>query len=339
MEERAHVFIIAEAGVNHNGSLELAKRLVDVAAEARADAVKFQSFKTQKLVSVQAKKAAYQLATTNAAESQQEMLHRLELDWDAQRELFNYCKEQGIIFLSTPFDTESADLLEGLGVPLFKIASGDITDIPLIRHIARKKRPLILSTGMSTLDEVAEALNVIYAEGNRDVTLLHCVSEYPAPIGQVNLRAMETMHQAFKIPVGYSDHTLGLEAAVAAVALGARVVEKHFTLSRQMAGPDHKASLEPQELKLLVEYIRNVEAALGDGIKRPAPCEVPNILVTRRSVFAAMDLPAGTILSESMLECKRPGTGISARYYDQLVGRRTKRDFKAGEMLNWDGIA
>lgn len=336
---RERVFIIAEAGVNHNGDLGLAKKLVDAAVEARADAIKFQSFKAEKIVSAQAKKADYQLTTTDATESQLDMLRRLELDWDAHCELFRYCKEKGILFLSTPFDPDSADRLEELGVPIFKIASGEITNIPLIRYIASKKQPIILSTGMSTLDEVAEALNTIYAEGNRDVTVLHCVSEYPAPLEQVNLRAMLTLKQAFNIPVGYSDHTLGIEIAVAAVVLGARVIEKHFTLSRQMTGPDHKASLEPTELKYLIECIRNIEVALGDGIKRPAPCEASNILAVRRSVFAAMDIPAGTIIRDYMLKCKRPGTGISVRYYDTIIGRRAKRDFKADEMLNWDGIA
>lgn len=332
------VFIIAEAGVNHNGDLNVAKRLVDVAAESGADAVKFQSFHAERVVSAQAEKADYQLAATGGAETQLEMLCRLELDYHAHEVLFNYCKEKRILFLSTPFDVESADMLDGLQMQLFKVGSGEITNIPFLRFIARKKKPFLLSTGMSTLEEVGQALRVIHSEGNRDVTLLHCVSEYPAPPGQIGLRAMLTLRDAFKTPVGYSDHTLGNEIALAAVALGACVIEKHFTLSRGMSGPDHRASLEPKELKQLVSQIRNVEAAMGDGTKRPAPCEVPNIPVVRRSIFAAQDIPAGTAIREEMLECKRPGTGISPVHFDEVVGRKTRRSFAAGEMLNWDGM-
>lgn len=332
------VFIIAEAGVNHNGDLSIAKRLVDVAVESGADAVKFQSFHAERVVSAQAKKADYQLAATGGAETQLEMLRRLELDCHAHEVLFDYCKEKKILFLSTPGDVESADMLDGLRIQLFKIGSAEITNLPFLRLIARKGKPIILSTGMSTLEEVREALRVIYAGGNKDVTLLHCVTEYPAPPEQVNLRAMLTLKDAFKTSVGYSDHTLGSEIALAAVALGACVIEKHFTLSRGMPGPDHRASLEPKELKQLVSQIRNIQAAMGDGIKRPAPCEVPNIPVVRRSIFTAQDIPAGVTIREEMLECKRPGTGISPVHFDEVVGRKASRAFSAGEMLDWAGI-
>jgi len=331
-------FIIAEAGVNHNGDINLAKRLIDVAKEAGADAVKFQTFKAEEVVTQSAEKAEYQKETTGAEESQFQMIKKLELTEEDFEELFAYALERGIIFLSSPFDRGSVDLLDGLGLPAFKIPSGEITNFPLLKRIAQKRKPIILSTGMSTLGEIEEALEVIRKEGAEEIALLHCISSYPAKVEDMNLRAMEALRYAFDLPVGLSDHTLGISIPIAAVALGATIIEKHFTPSRQMTGPDHKASLEPGELKYLVECIRNVRVALGDGIKRPSSCEVPNISVTRRSVFAAIDIPAGTNVSEQMLKCKRPGTGISPRYYDQIIGRRAKKDFKAGEILNWDGI-
>jgi N,N'-diacetyllegionaminate synthase len=332
------VYIIAEAGVNHNGDLEIAKKLIDAAVEAGADAVKFQSFKAEELASSHAEKAEYQLVSTGGRGSQLDMLRQLELDHTAHQVLFEHCRKKRICFLSTPFDSDSVDMLESLGVSLFKIGSGDLTNIPLLRYLARKEKPLILSTGMSNLHEVQDALDTIYAEGNKNVTLLHCVSEYPAPIDQVNLLAMVTMKNHFKVEVGFSDHTLGIEAALAAVALGASVIEKHLTLSREMNGPDHRASLEPLEMKQLVKSIKNVSAALGNGVKQPAPCEVRNIDVARRSLFAAVDIPAGEIIREDKVKCKRPGTGISPRCYDELIGLKVSRDFKAGEMLSWDGI-
>ncbi len=333
-----HVYIIAEAGVNHNGQLTLAKRLVDAAADAQADAVKFQTFRAEQLVSPQAPKAQYQLATTGQEESQLEMLRRFELPPEAYAELFQYCKTKNILFLSTPFDTDSADLLDELPVSHFKIASGDVTNIQLLRYVAGKHKPVILSTGMSTLEEVKEALRVMAAANNTFVTLLHCVSEYPAPPEQVNLQAMVTMRDTFRVPVGYSDHTQGVEVALAAVALGASVIEKHLTLGRNMLGPDHRASLEPAEFKQMVRQIRIIESALGDGIKRPAPCEASNRLLARRSLFATVPIPKGTVIHEEMVECKRPGEGISPLYYDRVIGRRVTRSFKAGEALDWDGL-
>jgi N,N'-diacetyllegionaminate synthase len=331
-------FVIAEAGVNHNGDIGIAKKLIDVAVDAKADAVKFQSFRADKLASPWANKADYQFTSTTNAESQLEMLSRLELGESAHRDLAEYCKKKGIVFLSSPFDESSADLLDELGVPAFKIASGEITNFPLLRHVAKKRKRVFLSTGMSTLEEVVDAVRVIRAEGCSDITLLHCVSEYPAPVHQVNLRAMLTLRDAFHLPVGYSDHTYGNETALAAVALGATVIEKHFTLNRQMEGPDHRASLEPRELKKLICQIRSVEAALGDGIKKPAECELSNLRVVRRSLFAACAIPVGVQIREEMLECKRPGTGISPRHLSEIIGRRATKSFQPGEIIDWGGI-
>jgi N,N'-diacetyllegionaminate synthase len=265
-------FIIAEAGVNHNGSIEIAIGLIEEAHAAGADAVKFQSFTAERLVSRSAEKAQYQIQNTGDAGTQFEMLKQLELSEDDHRTLLALCRDNDIRFLSSPFDEASADLLEQLGVAAFKIPSGELTNHGLLRHVAAKNKRVILSTGMSTLAEVAEAVDVVVGTGNRRLSLLHCVTEYPAPFAEVNLKAMLTLADAFGFPVGYSDHTLGSEIAIAAVAIGARIIEKHFTLSRDMAGPDHRASLEPQELKAMVDAIRNVEQALGDGIKAPAPC-------------------------------------------------------------------
>ncbi len=331
-------FVIAEAGVNHNGDTALAHRLVDVAAEAGADAVKFQSFRAESLASTEARKAAYQVSETGGGESQLEMLQRLELDVGVHEELARHCEECGIIFLSTPFDCGSADLLEKLNVAFFKISSGDLTNIPLLRHIARKRTPIILSTGMSDMDEVAVAVECIAAAGNKEIILLHCVSDYPAPADQANLRAMQAMRERFGFPVGFSDHTLGLEVALAAVALGAAALEKHLTLDRTLPGPDHRVSLEPQEFRELVCKIRIVESALGDGVKQVAASERDNRNLVRRSLFAAVDMPAGTLIREEMLECKRPADGIPASECDSVVGRRVRRSFKVGEKLAWERI-
>lgn len=336
--ERESVFIIAEAGVNHNGDLNLARQLIDAAAEAGADAVKFQTFKAEKLVSRVAKKADYQLQTTEKSESQLEMIKKLELDRAAHLDLLGYCQQKGIMFLSSPFDYESADLLDELGVVFAKIPSGELINLPFLRYIAAKHKPMIVSTGMANIAEVSEALETIYATGNTDVVVLHCVTEYPAPLEDTNLRAMQTLRDTFKVPVGYSDHTLGIEIPVAAVALGARVIEKHFTLDKTMEGPDHKASLEPAELKLMVQSIRNVEKALGDGVKKPAACEVCNMAVARKSLVAADDLPAGTVLTKDMLVVKRPGDGIEPKFYEKILGFKLNRDVRRDEVLKWEDL-
>jgi N-acetylneuraminate synthase/N,N'-diacetyllegionaminate synthase len=335
---RKGIFLIAEAGVNHNGDLATAMKLVEVAARAGADAVKFQSFRAGRIATATAQKADYQLAGAGRGETQLEMLQRLELSPEDHRALCLFSREKRIAFLSSPFDEESADLLDVLKVPMFKMASGEITNLPLLRYVARKLRPVILSTGMSTLEEVGEALDAIRGEGNRDVMLLHCVTEYPAPPDQINLRAMETMRNAFHVPVGYSDHTAGLEMAIAAAALGASLIEKHFTLSRTMEGPDHRASLEPEELEELVRCIRNVEVGLGTGIKAPAPCEVKNLPAARKSVVAAVDIGAGTQITASMLTCKRPGSGLPPKEIDRIVGRRARKDIAADELLTWESV-
>jgi N,N'-diacetyllegionaminate synthase len=332
-------FIIAEAGVNHNGNLQLARELVDVAVEAQADAVKFQTFKPEKVSSPFAPKATYQLQTTDARESQLELGRKLELPYEAFRELQCYCKSKGILFLSTPFDYESADYLDELRVPAFKIPSGEITNLQFVEHVARKRQPLIVSTGMSTLDEVTNAVETIRRTGNEQLILLQCVSNYPAQPSSVNLRAMHTLGEAFDVPVGYSDHTTGIEIAIAAVALGASVVEKHFTISRNLPGPDHHASLEPEELTAMVRSIRNVEAALGDGIKRPALEEANTAEVARRSLVAARYIATGTVLTEDLVAILRPGTGLPPAMKSQLVGRRTRHDIEAGALLTLDMVA
>ncbi len=324
-------FVIAEAGVNHNGDINLAKRLIDVAREARADAVKFQTFKAEEIVTKNAEKARYQKQTTGAEESQFEMIKRLELSEKDFRGLFTYAQKKGIMFLSSPFDRSSVDLLDRLGIPAFKIPSGEITNFPLLRYIATKERPIILSTGMSTLREVEEALKVIKEEGIDDIILLHCVTSYPAKIEDMNLRAMETLRAAFRLPAGLSDHSMGIIIPVAAVALGACVIEKHFTLDRNLPGPDHRASLEPEELRQMVKAIRDIEKAMGDGLKRPTAEEEENKKVARRSIVARVDIPKGIIISEDMLDFKRPGTGLAPKYMTEIMGRKTKRDIKSGE--------
>jgi N,N'-diacetyllegionaminate synthase len=334
-----HVFIIAEAGVNHNGSLDLALRLVDAAKASGADAVKFQTFRADLLATHSAPKAPYQERTTANGESQFGMLQRLELDAAAHQHLIDRCRQIGIQFLSSPFDTQSADLLATMDVPLFKVPSGEITNLPFLRHLARKGRPLILSTGMSTLGEVEEAVNVLQAAGASQLTLLHCVTEYPAPYSEVNLRAMLTLKCAFGLPVGYSDHTPGIDIAIAAAALGAEVIEKHFTLDRSLPGPDHAASLEPVELQQMVAAIRHVEAALGTGIKTPAPCELPNVSVARKSVVAARSLPAGHQLSTGDLDIKRPGNGLAPKLIPVLIGRTLRAGLVKDEVISWDHLA
>jgi N-acetylneuraminate synthase len=334
-ETMSKVFIIAEAGVNHNGSLEMALRLVDAAKASGADAVKFQSFQADLLATRFAHKAAYQERTVPASDSQLEMLRRLQLDAEAHRHIIERCNEIGIEFLSSPFDPASADLLESLHLRIFKIPSGEITNIPFLEHLARKGKPLIVSTGMSTLGEVEAAVNAIAKIRAVPLTLLQCVTEYPAPYNAVNLRAMLTLKQAFCVPVGYSDHTSGIEIAIAAVAIGAEVIEKHFTLSRSLPGPDHAASLEPDELKTMVTAIRHVEEALGDGIKAPSACEFSNIAVARKSVVARCALPKGHVLSAKDLTVKRPGTGLPPNLIGSLVGRTLRMDIEQDEVIGW----
>lgn len=331
-----HCFIIAEAGVNHNGSLDIACQLVDAAAEAGADAVKFQTFRAEKLATASAPKAAYQQDNTDPQESQLEMLRGLELSESDHVALIARAKARGILFLSTPFDEESSDLLERLSVPAFKLPSGEVTNLPLIAHIAAKRLPIFLSTGMATLDEVREAVECIRANDSPELVLLQCVSNYPAAPEDVNLRAMATMGAEFSCPVGYSDHTLGNAVTFAAVGLGARVIEKHFTLSRSMPGPDHQASLEPRELCELVAGIRAVEAALGDGIKKPAPSEANTAAVARKSVIALRSLAPGQAIIGEDLAIMRPGTGLPPKLRDWAIGKTLKVAVAAGTPLTED---
>lgn len=331
--------IIAEAGVNHNGDLATALRLVDTARACGADAVKFQTFRSEALLSRDAPKSAYQKATTSVRESQLAMLQRLELSESAHRKLVARAKQRRIVFLSSPFDEASADLLRGLGVPAFKIASGEITNLPFLAHVARLGRPVLLSTGMSTLAEVERAVRMFELARNDRLVLLHCVTSYPAPAAEINLRALETLRRAFGLPVGYSDHSMGSEVAVAAVALGACVLEKHFTLSRRMKGPDHAASAEPSELAGLVRAVRNVEAALGDGVKRPMPSERENRVTGRVSLVAAATIPAGTLVTADLVCVKRPGTGLAPYLLEAVLGRRVRVDVPRDTVLQWRHFA
>jgi N,N'-diacetyllegionaminate synthase len=326
--------IIAEAGVNHNGDHALARRLVEAAADAGADLVKFQTFAADRLVTREAAKAEYQSAVT-ANETQHAMLRRLELDRAAHEMLIGHCRDRGIGFFSTAFDEASVDLLVELGIDRFKIPSGELTNLPYLRHVARQGSPVILSTGMATLGEIEAALEALVAAGaSRDrITVLHCNTEYPTPMADVNLRAMLAIRHAFGVAVGYSDHTSGIEVAVAAVALGATVIEKHLTLDRALPGPDHKASLEPSEFKAMVTAIRNVELALGDGIKRPTRSEAKNIPVARKSLVAARAIRAGEVFDSRNVTVKRPGTGLSPMRWDEVIGRRAPRDFGPDELL------
>ncbi len=334
----APVFVIAEAGVNHNGELQLALDLVDAAVAAGADAIKFQSFLADELVSASAPKADYQLASTDAAESQYDMIKRLELSQASHEAIRDRCAAAGIQFLSTPFDRGSADLLQRLGVPAFKVSSGDLTDWPLLRHLARFGKPVILSTGMSYLDEVSAAVEVIREAGNPEIIALHCVSNYPAAPADANLRAMQTMAAKLQVPIGFSDHTEGFTVALAAVALGACLIEKHLTLDRNLPGPDHRASLEPGELKALVTEIRKVESSLGGGVKAPAESEANTRSVARRSLVAATALAADTVLQADMLCEKRPGTGIPPSSAAEVIGKKLTRKLERNEMILWDDL-
>lgn len=359
MKSQRPTYIIAEAGVNHNGSLKMARQLIDVAVDAGADAVKFQTFKAQNLVSKSAPKAEYQVSTTGKEESQFNMLHKLELDEAAHRHLITHCQGRGIQFLSTPFDFESVDLLsETFGLPCLKIPSGEITNGPLLLHVAQTHKQVILSTGMSTLDEVEQALSILaygfVGDGEKPsmatfqkaflssegqaalrakVRLLHCTTEYPAPIENVNLLAMDTLAKTFELPVGFSDHTTGIAIALAAVARGAVIIEKHFTLDRNLHGPDHQASLEPNELKTMVRSIREVEAALGNGLKQPATCELKNLSVARQSLVAKKEIKAGEVFTSDNLGTKRPGDGVPPIEYWAFLGRKAKCDYHQDEKV------
>lgn len=327
------VFIIAEAGVNHNGSIEIAKRLIEEAAKAGANAVKFQSFRAEKLVTKNAQKASYQKETTGNDEGQYEMIKRLELDYHKHEELMDYAKEKGILFLSSPFDLESIDLLERLGLEIFKIPSGEITNYPYLVKIASLRKKIILSTGMANLSEIEDALEVLQKHGAKDITVLHCNTEYPTPMEDVNLSAMLTIRDAFKVPVGYSDHTEGIEIPIAAVAIGAKVIEKHFTLDKLMDGPDHRASLEPKELQAMVAAIRNIEQAMGNGKKTPSDSEKKNKAVVRKSIVAARDIREGELLTEENLTVKRPAGGLSPMRWREVLSQVAKRDFLEDEMI------
>jgi len=336
MENLNRIYIIAEAGVNHNGSLNLAMEMVAAAADAGADAVKFQTFKADRLVTLSAPKSEYQRAVTGEDESQFAMLKKLELDLESHRQLLEDCRGKGIDFLSTPFDIESVDLLTHLGMQTFKIPSGEITNLPLLRKIGGLGKRIILSTGMADLSEIQAALNVLMQAGTalQNITVLHCNTEYPTPMEDVNLRAMLTIKETFpEVSVGYSDHTAGIEVSIAAAAMGAKVIEKHFTLDRNMEGPDHRASLEPDELNLLVRSVRNIEQALGDGVKQTTFSEEKNKSMARKSIVAKCDIRKGELLSQENLTTMRPATGVSPMRWDDLVGTAAIRDFFAGESI------
>ncbi len=328
------VFIIAEAGVNHNGCINIAKKLVDIAVESNVDAIKFQTFKTEKCIVKNLKKAKYQMENMNDEnESQFDMVKKLELDIKTHRELIEYCKYKKIMFLSTPFDLESIDLLNDLGLEIFKIPSGEITNLPYLEKIGKLKKKVILSTGMSTLDEIEDALNILRENGTKDITVLHCNTEYPTPMEDVNLNAMNTIKEKLDVEVGYSDHTLGIEVPIAAVSIGAKVIEKHFTLDKNMEGPDHRASLEPNELKQMVECIRNIEKAMGDGIKKPSKSEMKNIDIVRKSIVATKKIRKGEIFTEENIYIKRPGNGISPMKWYEVLGTVAKKDYDEDDLI------
>lgn len=329
----SRVFVIAEAGVNHNGDIEIAKQLIDAASEAGADAVKFQTFQADSLVCRTAKKAEYQLETTDRTETQYDMLKKLELTPQMHRELIEHCLKKNIMFLSTPFDLESIKLLSELGMQIYKIPSGEITNLPYLREIAKQQKKIILSTGMSSMDEVKAAVNVLKNNGTEELILLHCNTQYPTPISDVNLLAMVKMREETGLPVGYSDHTQGIEVPIAAAALGAEVIEKHFTLDRKMEGPDHKASLEPQELMQMVVGIRKIESALGSKIKQVSESEKENLVIARRSIVAAMKIKKGEEFTEVNLTTKRPGDGINPMRWDEIIGIKANKSYEIDELI------
>lgn len=331
----SRVFVIAEAGVNHNGDIKIAKQLIDTASEAGADAVKFQTFQADSLVCRTAKKANYQLEMTDKAETQYDMLKKLELTQQMHKELIEHCAKKNIMFLSTPFDLASIALLSELGMQLYKIPSGEITNLPYLREIARQHKKIILSTGMSSMDEVKAAVKILKDNGAEGITLLHCNTQYPTPITDVNLLAMVKMQEETGLPVGYSDHTQGIEIPIAATALGAVVIEKHFTLDKGMEGPDHKASLEPQELVRMVEAIRKTELALGNKIKQVSGSEKLNVEIVRKSIVAATNIKRGEKYTEKNLTTKRPGTGINPMLWDEVIGKLANKDYKADALIEF----
>lgn len=328
------VLIIAEAGVNHNGNLDLALKLVDEAKKFGADIIKFQTGVLDRVVSKYAPKAEYQKRETGADESQKEMGKSITLPLEAFDTIKAHCEEVGIEFLSTPFDTVSIDYLHNLGVRLWKVPSGEITNLPYLRKIAQTGMDVILSTGMSTMDEIRDGLKVLRDNGAGKITLLHCTTEYPAPLSDVNLKAMLTLKEEFNVEVGYSDHTKGIEVSLAAVAMGASVIEKHFTLDKNMEGPDHKASLEPHEFAELVRCIRNIEEAMGDGVKTPKESEIPNKIVARKSIIADKPIKAGEVFTEDNLTTKRPGNGISPMRWAEVIGKKATRDYEEDELID-----
>ena len=332
-ETGEHIFIIAEAGVNHNGDIRIAKQLVDVAVASGADAVKFQTFVSEKCIAIGADKAKYQKRVSGENESQLDMVKKLELKFDDFRELKLYCEHKGILFLSTAFDIDSAWFLRDIGLDIFKIPSGEITNYPLLKTIGQFGKKVIMSTGMSKILEIRNAMEVLRRFGTTDIALLHCNTQYPTPMKDVNLLAMEQLKQEFHAPVGYSDHTLGIEVPIAAAALGAVIIEKHFTLNRNMDGPDHRASLEPEELKNMVTAIRNIEEALGDGKKKITVSERENITAARKSIVAARPIKQGTIFTEENLTAKRPGCGISPMMWEEILGRAANRDYEMDELI------
>lgn len=334
------ITIIAEAGVNHNGSIETAKRLIEAAADAGADYVKFQTFKTENIVSAHAPKAEYQNKNTGDSDSQFQMIKKLELDIDTHKALINHCEKCGIKFLSTAFDLESIDTLKALGIKLWKIPSGEITNLPYLRKIGGQKQNVIMSTGMANLSEIEQALDVLIEAGTKreNISVLHCNTEYPTPMEDVNLKAMLTIRQAFKTDVGYSDHTLGIEIPIAAAAMGAVVIEKHFTLDKNMPGPDHAASFEPDELKQMVTAVRNIEKAMGSGIKKASASEQKNKNIARKSIVAAKDIRKNDILDDTNITVKRPGKGISPMFWDFIIGKKAAKNFSADELIHWEEI-
>ncbi len=326
------VYIIAEAGVNHNGNIELAYKLVDSAKEAGADCVKFQTFKAHNLVSKNAEKAEYQKTTTGEG-SQIDMLRSLELPYQAYLDLKSYCDKKEIDFLSTPFDLESIDFLDSIDMPFWKIPSGEITNYPYLVAIAKTHKPVVMSTGMSDLSDIEAAVNVLLDNGSKEISLLHCNTEYPTPFEDVNLLAMKTMRDKFDLKIGYSDHTTGIEIPIAAVALGATIIEKHFTLDKNMEGPDHKASLEPDELKKMVKAIRHIEVAMGSGDKKPSPSEMKNIAIARKSIVAKNSIMAGELLTVENITVKRPGAGISPMKWNDVIGTKASKNYKEDELI------
>ena len=329
------VFIIAEAGVNHNGSVDLAKKLIDVASISGADAVKFQTFKAENLIVKNTQKADYQKQTTDASESQFDMIKKFEFGVGIHRELIAYCQEKNIMFLSTPFDHDSIDMLNNLGLEIFKIPSGEITNLPYLRSIGSLGKKVILSTGMANLQEVSDALNILIDAGTpkENMTVLHANTMYPTPMEDVNLNAMLTIRKEFGVAIGYSDHTLGVEVDIAAVAMGASCIEKHFTLDRVMDGPDHRASLEPEELKIMVRSIRNIEKALGSSDKKPSPSESVNIDIVRKSIVANQDIKEGDFLTDKNIAVKRPGNGISPMKWDNIINSIATKTYKADDFI------